>query len=340
MIENSLGDKVEDFNLVIQGFQLKNPVILKSKVGFETKIMKQMSHQMQYLKIVRDLEFIEHESVLNLLIDLEDQYHFPYQTETLTKMVSQTIIIVDDIHFETIMKDLKVENDKKLYVVKRSSLEVFETYCINEITVQENLGRLGRNKHEMIWNSNIEKSFVLRRSNFHGMQIKAMTEATGVSLMLDPLFERQASYFPENETYLVNNFVSGVNHDILKFLENELNFTTSLYKRKDGGWGYVSKQPNGTYIASGMVGDLFYQRADMIVAELTLTLNRATFIDFMIAMSTDDTGLFLPSQVTGMYLDFDVFLAPFRYCKIYVCMNFPSFCCLLAFLDLNYGLWY
>ena len=61
-----------------------------------------------------------------------------------------------------------------------------------------------------------------------------------------------------------------------------------------------------------MVGDLFYQRADMIVAELTLTLNRAPFIDFMIAMSTDDTGLFLPSQVTGMYLDFDVFLAPFR----------------------------
>ena len=33
-----------------------------------------MSHQMQYLKIVRDLEFIEHESVLNLLIDLEESF--------------------------------------------------------------------------------------------------------------------------------------------------------------------------------------------------------------------------------------------------------------------------
>ena len=157
VIENSLGDKVEDINLVIQGFQLKNPVILKPKVGFETKIMKHMSHQMQYLKIVRDLEFIQHESVLNLLIDLEDQYHFPYQTETLTKMVSQTIIIVDDIHFESIMRDLKVEIDKKLFVVKRSSLEVFETYYINEITVQQNLGRLGRNRHEMIWNNNTKK---------------------------------------------------------------------------------------------------------------------------------------------------------------------------------------
>ena len=53
IICNSLSDTVENINLVIQGFQLKNPVILKPKVGFETKVMKQMSHQMQYLKIVR-----------------------------------------------------------------------------------------------------------------------------------------------------------------------------------------------------------------------------------------------------------------------------------------------
>ena len=311
MISSCFCNKVNDIDNVIQGFQLKHPVIWKSKEMFDFKMIKLMSHQIQYSKIIHSINFKKRESVLNLVIDIKDLDGFRLdQISKMAKMASTIIILIDELHFDTLMQNLKVEIDTKLYVIKRSTFEVFETYCINSVTVQEKLGILIDGL--MKWAKNIEKSFSLRRSNFHGKQIIAMTEETGVSIMFDPLYKKQAQFIPENNTYLVNGFVSGVNYDILIYLEKELNFSTRLYKRKDGEWGYVSKQQNETYSAFGMVGNLYYQEADMIVADLTMTLHRTPYIDFLIAMSTDDAGLFLTSQVSGMAFDFDVFFAPFR----------------------------
>lgn len=69
--------------------------------------------------------------------------------------------------------------------------------------------------------------------------------------------------------------------DLLNALSSSLNFTFDLYQVEDGQYGsfdYV----NGSQkkIWTGMVGDLYYERADMVVAPLTINPERSEVIEF------------------------------------------------------------
>ena len=88
-------------------------------------------------------------------------------------------------------------------------------------------------------------------------------------------------YFPNNETYLINDYVYGICVDVLKELESELNFTTLIFKRKTEAWGFVQEWPNGTFTGSGMVGDIFSKRADLVVTSLSIIPERAQYVDFL-----------------------------------------------------------
>ena len=139
-----------------------------------------------------------------------------------------------------------------------------------------------------------------------------MTEAFGTTMILDPKYKTQATYFPENRTYLVNDFISGIHHDILTSLQNQLNFTANIYKRDDSVWGFVQKHSNETYTSSGMVRDVFLQNADLIAAELTYSLERSLLIDFTVPINPTDISLYIPYHVEEMAFDFDTFLVPFQ----------------------------
>lgn len=72
--------------------------------------------------------------------------------------------------------------------------------------------------------------------------------------------------------------------DLLKALATRINFTFDLALSPDGQFGhYVLK--NTTTMAvkkewTGLIGELVNERADMIVAPLTINPERAEFIDF------------------------------------------------------------
>jgi hypothetical protein len=51
------------------------------------------------------------------------------------------------------------------------------------------------------------------------------------------IFESTATYFSENQTYDITGIIQGMYYEVLKTFEEELNFTTRLYKRQDGIWG-------------------------------------------------------------------------------------------------------
>ena len=55
-----------------------------------------------------------------------------------------------------------------------------------------------------------------------------MTEAEAPSIIFRDL--RGANYFAENQTYDVSQLTYGMFFEVLKQLEMDLNFTTSLYK--------------------------------------------------------------------------------------------------------------
>ena len=104
----------------------------------------------------------------------------------------------------------------------------------------------------------------------------------------------------------------GVYYDVLQELESQLNFTTSLFKRKDGGWGSVYPQNDGSYEAPGMIGDIFFKRADIVLAAVTINLKRGLYIDYSISITKERVALFIKSKNVKEDFDFHLLLSPFR----------------------------
>ena len=73
--------------------------------------------------------------------------------------------------------------------------------------------------------------------------------------------------------------------DLLRALAQRINFTYDLALSPDGQFGhYVLKNQTGTMTVkkewSGLIGELVNERADMIIAPLTINPERAEFIEF------------------------------------------------------------
>ena len=119
-----------------------------------------------------------------------------------------------------------------------------------------------------------------------------------------------APYFSNNDTYLMNGHVSGLFIDILQILQEKLNFTTMIYKRRKPSWGYVKKLPNGTLKGIGMFGDVYVGKADFIATSLDMTLSRIEYIDYLPPLVTNIRGIFIPVSASTEGVLYDFFLRP------------------------------
>merc|ERR1712062_221689 len=93
-------------------------------------------------------------------------------------------------------------------------------------------------------------------------------------------------------------------------MQNRLNFTTSLYKRKIEAWGYVNKAENGSSIGDGIVGDLFHQKVDLVVASVALNYRRVPFIDYLPPLNFEISSIFIPESYEIEMADVNTFLDP------------------------------
>ena len=189
--------------------------------------------------------------------------------------------------------------------------EVFESYQINNRNVNRKLGELQQTTKSFQWEHGVSSDFIKRRSNFYGLVIKGMTEFEGMFMNARLSYLENALFFPNNQTYHINNFIYGVYHDILTIIERQLNFSTILYKRKKEAWGYVYPQPNGSYVATGIVGDVFFKRVDIAVASLNIDLKRAEHVDFLLQITPQIAGLYVQRNATEEVMDLNTFTVPF-----------------------------
>ena len=143
------------------------------------------------------------------------------------------------------------------------------------------------------------------------MVLKAMTEFSGTNMNANPSYIKKATYFSNNQTFLVNGYTFGLFNDILHLLEVKLNFTTLLYKRMKKDWGFIYPQENGSYIGTGMVGDIFFKRADLIVAPLGILVKRALYIDYLPPLQKYFAGLYAPSLEASESMEFILLISPF-----------------------------
>ena len=172
-------------------------------------------------------------------------------------MTSFGIIFADNIE---VIDDLPTKINQDIVFVNVKTWKVYENYAINDKVIKHQLGFFN-NSLEYV--QTIKLSFEKRRGNFHGYQMKAMTEHSPPYLSIDLSF---AEYDEMSQTFDVTNSVGGMFYYIFQELQEYLNFTSSLHKRKDGKWGPTTVLANGSVIAAGITKSVTSGFAEMIVS--------------------------------------------------------------------------
>ena len=295
---------------VLEEFGMENPRIINISVLTGTKIMKELFLKKQFCILSSHMENMSNSE--DMIVFVNNVNEFKDTFHTTLKLISTLIVIVRNQNFDDLFQALKIPINKKVYFIKESTKEVHETYIIINKVIQNKLGTFSALNHNFIWEENIKQDFLERRSNFHGLTLTAMTEMTGNDMKLHKNYTEIAEFFPNNDTYLVTGFTDGIYNDIVTGLQNQLNFTIQFYKRKKVAWGFVYPQEDGTYKATGMVGDLFFGRVDMVVASMVMLHQRALYIDYLVPLSKYTVGLFISKDATKGYIHYDIYFSPFR----------------------------
>ena len=171
-------------------------------------------------------------------------------------MTSFGIIFADNVE---VIDDLPTKINQNIIFVDVKTWKVYENYAINDKIIKHQLGFFN-NSLDYIQTTKL--SFENRRGNFHGYQMKAMTEHGPPYLSIDLSF---AEYDEMSQTFDVTNSVGGMFHGIFEDLKESLNFTSSLHKRKDGKWGPTTVLANGSVITAGIMKSVTSGFAEMVV---------------------------------------------------------------------------
>ena len=297
-------------------FGVRNPVLVSDiNIGNLTKIMKMISLNNEYSCFTRKSEkipkVIKKESDIILIPNNVEE---AVEDLNVLKDNSGKILVIMKKPFkEDFLKKSDIGIGQEVYFMNEAQNEVFENYQVNGQNIKRNLGYFDVNHTEFIWTSGVDSSFVRRRSNFQGLVLKGMIENSRVATRIHKNYKMDAPYFPSNETYFMNNHVRGLFIDVLEILEERLNFTTMLYKRKEYSFGYVKELPNGTLKGIGMFGDVYHGRADFIATSLDMTLSRIDYIDYFPPLFTNIRGIFIPVTASTEGVLYDFFLRPLEF---------------------------
>ena len=278
----------KSYRPIIDGLKLKSPYYIVGNVDSQHRnLIKHHSMKSEFSMIcknVNDIPMVNKEqiqSIIQIAISTEDIAAI-LKPLLYFKFPTIVLLITDSLQKHN-LKDLKILINQQILFYFDDTQELFESYTINDSNIVRRLGFVS-NESWFHWDKDVNSNFVRRRSNFQGVSLKAMTEFDGNSINANPSFLTDAPYFPENETYLLNGFTYGIYHDVLNVLQDHLNFSTQLFKRKDGAWGMVYPQDDGTFKTVGFVGDLFLKKADFAIASLIILKDRAQFVDYLPAM--------------------------------------------------------
>ena len=161
------------------------------------------------------------------------------------------------------IEGLSTEINQEIQFVNTETWEVYEHYTVNNEKIQTKLGVFDKNFRFI---PTTLQSFVQRRGNFHRYNLKAITEEEIPYIKIDLLL---ANYDETNQVYDVTQKVEGMYYDIFQILQEQLNFTASIHKRKDGKWGPITKLENGTILTAGIASSITSGFAEIVATRYT-----------------------------------------------------------------------
>ena len=266
--KNTKLNSTQTIQILLKEFQMKHPIIITSANSITTeeinllKFLHQNGNFCNMYGILRSHDKIHISKdfkqsailfVKNSYVNITKQlHHFPAKMTTIVMLYKKEFF-----------PDTKLNIDQEIFFFEIQTMQLYESYSINKKDFRIVLGAISQKTKTFEWKENVNSNLIKRRSNFHGLILKGMAEFSGDYLNADPKYRTEKNYFSNNKTYLVNGYIYGLFYDIFREIEDHLNFTTLLYKNEEEAWGYIYPQPNGTYRGTGVVGDVFFQRADL-----------------------------------------------------------------------------
>ena len=222
------------------------------------------------------------------------------------------ILISHGHQFEELLNAIAMQTKihQKIFIFKKDSQEIYEAYTVNNFDIRKKLGKIDVITNQFQWEVCVNQNFIKRRSNFHGLVLKGVVQFSGLDMNANASYLVNAPYFPNNETYEVTRFTYGLFKDILDIMQESLNFTTILYKRKEEVWGSIYPQANGSFTGTGLTGDIFFGNADIAVAPLNFVIDRAIHINFLPPIKPYFSAIYIP-MTDHEVIDLDTYVRPF-----------------------------
>ena len=250
------------------------------------------------------------------------------------------VVVFIQNEYEIDLNEIDISVGQAIYFVEKNTFKIYEAYEVNYVHVIRYLGKIHENdkhlKTEFVPADDYIYSFEERRGDFHGLQIIGMVEDNPPAIYNFPDdFEDKALYFPENDTYDLTDMARGSYIELLHYLEKTYNFSTKLYKRKDGKWG-SRKIVNGSVHFTGMLQSLMNGPADLICAQYSMLFSRLSYLDFLPAITQAYGALFI-SHGNYEVIDWTVFLIPFTM-KLWIgiCVSTISFMVGIKIMEQQY----
>ena len=261
----------------------------------------------------------------------------------LKQMKIPVILVITQYENEIDLNEIDVTVDNAVYFIDKNVFKFYEAYKVNHVHVTRYLGNFYKNAESV----NVEffpaddyiDSFVERRGNFYGLQLVGMVEQSPSAINNFPNYlDDIVHYFSVNDTYDLTDIARGSYRDVLNHLEKTFNFSTKLYKRKDGFWGYPKIHANGSTQFTGMLKSIVKGSADLICSQYGMVLERLPFLDFLPAITNGYVALFIAHDNFEI-IDWTVLLMPFSIkLWICICISAISFMVIIKIIERQYSI--
>ena len=334
-----ISDQNNEIIAITEAFQIKHITIIKDEKMDDVNLMKLAFENDLFIRVTKDVKKVSTITDENshMLIFIHPEKNLETTLKFLLKKQQiKVMLILQTKQFQNFYNNLELEISHQVFLLKESSQELYETYIINSQHIKRKIGHIDMNTHRFKWNKNVNSNFYKRRANFHGLVLKAMTEFSGLNMNAHSTYITNAPYYSNNQTYLVNGYTYGFYNDLLRTLEYELNFTTLIFKRKERSWGYIYPQSNGSYVGTGIVGDIFFKRADIIVAPLAIIFKRKFYIDYLPPVRQIRAAIYAATANLDESMDIKLFISPFT-TKVWVIIIIIS---ILTAILKSFTIWY
>ncbi len=215
-----------------------------------------------------------------------------------------------------------------MYFLNVDSLTVTERYMTNGHSVENPIGRILSSEGRVRYRQEATESFLRRRSDFGGVPLKAMIEPDVPYLTFDRGVKKEETGWVEDRRghpikLLDRSGVSGLFFDVLRVLEKDMNFTTELYTRKDGAWGYPV---NDTWV--GMIANVIDGDAEFILGSLTINQLRIQVVNYLHTLTKTTGAIYISHKGLEEHAWLS-FLYPFR-TEVWTCLFFHAVLLLAA----------